>query len=215
MIKQARLRANVTSWKQIDRQDIKNLLTSLLNRKRLSLKAGQVFCRLFCCCLPRNDRHERYQRLYTHGEKRLRRKELDVYKIVQSARRSKLLSRTLLNQRQQLLLKFQKYEMLDTEKSSSDTDADWRKIESKNPYLRLLALGKAKSTMGHYTEQDIDGLDAKLLFGIYQRKVLGFEEKVEKIDDPLDRILGAKRIARQMFKQIAPEILAAPAIDTK
>ena len=99
MIKQARLRANVTSWKQIDRQDIKNLLTSLLNRKRLSLKAGQVFCRLFCCCLPRNDRHERYQRLYTHGEKRLRRKELDVYKIVQSARRSKLLSRTLLNQR--------------------------------------------------------------------------------------------------------------------
>ena len=105
--------------------------------------------------------------------------------------------------------------MLDTEKSSSDTDADWRKIESKNPYLRLLALGKAKSTMGHYTEQDIDGLDAKLLFGIYQRKVLGFEEKVEKIDDPLDRILGAKRIARQMFKQIAPEILATPAIDTK
>ena len=34
-----RLQANILSWKQIDRQDIKNLLTSLLNRKRLSLSA--------------------------------------------------------------------------------------------------------------------------------------------------------------------------------
>ena len=77
----------------------------------------------------------------------MRNKELNVQKIVQASRRSKLLSRTLLSQRQQLLLKFQKYEMLDTEESSSDTDADWRKLESKNPFLRLLALGKAKDTM--------------------------------------------------------------------
>ena len=37
--------------------------------------------------------------------------------------------------------------MLDTEESSSDTDADWRSLESKNPYLRLMALGKSKNTM--------------------------------------------------------------------
>ena len=85
--------------------------------------------------------------MYDHGEKRLRNKELEVKKIVQSARRSKLLGRTLLNQRQQLLLKYQKYEMLDTEESSSDTDADWRKLESKNAFLRLMALGKARTTM--------------------------------------------------------------------
>ena len=39
-IRQKRLRANVISWKQIDRTDIKNLLTALLNRNRLSLSAG-------------------------------------------------------------------------------------------------------------------------------------------------------------------------------
>ena len=139
------------SWKQIDRKDIKNLLTALLNRSRLSLSAGQIFVRLFCCCFQKtSDRKNRYLRLYDHGEKRLRNKELDVNKIVQSSRRSKLLSRTLLNQRQQLLLKFQKYEMLDTEESSSDTDADWSKLESKNPFLRLLALGKARDTMTQY-----------------------------------------------------------------
>ncbi len=37
--------------------------------------------------------------------------------------------------------------MLDTEESSSDEDADWQKLESKNPFLRLMALGRAKNTM--------------------------------------------------------------------
>ena len=96
-MRQKRLRANIISWKQIDKQDIKNLLTVLLNRRRLSLTAKQILARLLCCCAQRTDRHNRYLRLYDHGERRLRKKELDVYKIVQSSRRSKLLSRTLLN----------------------------------------------------------------------------------------------------------------------
>jgi len=57
--------------------------------------------------------------------------------------------------------------MLDTEESSSESDADWSKLESKNPFLRLMALGRAKNTMGQYLLHDIDGLDVKLLFGIY------------------------------------------------
>ena len=40
--------------------------------------------------------------------------------------------------------------MLDTEESSSDEDADWVKLESKNPYLRLMTLGKAKTVMNQY-----------------------------------------------------------------
>ena len=76
------------------------MLTSLLNRRRLSLSSKQIFLRLFCCDCKKTDRENRYLRLYDHGEKRLETKELDVSKIVQSSRRSKLLSRTLLNQRQ-------------------------------------------------------------------------------------------------------------------
>ena len=67
--------------------------------------------------------------------------------------------------------------MLETDQSSSDTDADWRKMESKNPFLRLMALGKAKHVMNQYLLQDLDGLDTKLLFGVYQNKVLGAEEQ--------------------------------------
>ena len=95
--------------------------------------------------------------------------------------------------------------MLDTEESSSDTDADWRKLESKNPYLRLLALGKAKDTMSQYLLQDIDGLDVKLLFGIYQRKVHGAEEIKDITPDILDKIIDAKRIGRQRMKGISKE----------
>ena len=86
--------------------------------------------------------------------------------------------------------------MLDTEVSSSDTDADWSKLESKNPFLRLLALGKARNTMTQYLLQDIDGLDVKLLFGIYQRKVLGYEERNNDEPEVLDRIHAAKKQAK-------------------
>ena len=86
--------------------------------------------------------------------------------------------------------------MLDTEVSSSDTDADWSKLESKNPFLRLLALGKARNTMTQYLLQDIDGLDVKLLFGIYQRKVLGYEECNNDEAEVLDRIHAAKKQAK-------------------
>jgi len=44
--------------------------------------------------------------------------------------------------------------------------------------------------------QDIDGLDVKLLFGIYQSKVLGIEEIKEDIHDILEKIIEAKKIGR-------------------
>mmetsp|Transcript_42803 Transcript_42803/g.56555 ORF Transcript_42803/g.56555 Transcript_42803/m.56555 type:complete len:145 (+) Transcript_42803:1722-2156(+) len=104
--------------------------------------------------------------------------------------------------------------MLDTEESSSDEDANWAKMESKNPYLRLMALGKAKTVMNQYLLQDIDGLDVKLLFGCYQRKVLGFEERSEHIDDVLEKILVAKKQARQLAALI-PDKTPLPPLDNE
>lgn len=40
----------------------------------------------------------------------------------------------------------------------------------------------------------------KLLFGVYQNKVLGYEERQEETPDILDRILGAKKMAKQLHK---------------
>ena len=90
--------------------------------------------------------------------------------------------------------------MLDTEASSSATDEEFRKLQSSNPYLRLLALSKAKQVLNQYILQDIDGCDTKLLSGLYQRKVLGYEEIPEEQPYILDKILGAKQVAQQMAK---------------
>ena len=92
--------------------------------------------------------------------------------------------------------------MLDTEESSSATDEEFRKLQSSNPYLRLLAISKAKQVLNQYILQDIDGCDTKLLSGLYQRKVLGYEEVPEEQPYILDKILGAKQVAQQMAKQI-------------
>ena len=190
-----RLRANILSWQQIDKADIKNILSSLVNRKKLSLNTRQICSRVFCSCFH-NDKQSRYHKLFDHGQRRLYNKELDVYKIVQASRRNRLLSRTLLNQRQQLLLKYQKYEMLDTEESSSATDQEFKKLRSSNPYLKLMALSKAKSVLSKYLLQDIDGCDTKLLSGFYQRRVISHEEQDDKQPQILERIQNAKQVAQ-------------------
>ena len=66
--------------------------------------------------------------------------------------------------------------MLETDESSSDSDIQIKKIESHSPFLRLMVLGKLKRTLHQYLKQGVDGLDARLLFGVYQKKVLGFDE---------------------------------------
>ena len=66
--------------------------------------------------------------------------------------------------------------MLETDISSSDSDVEFRKLESKSTFLRLVALGKHKNTLNQYLKQEVDGLDVRLLFGVYKNKVFGFEE---------------------------------------
>ena len=98
--------------------------------------------------------------------------------------------------------------MLDTEESSSATDEDYSKLASSNPYLRLMALSKAKRVLNQFILQDIDGCDTKLLSGLYQRKVYGYEELPAENPFILDKITEARKIANQMAKQMphTPEI---------
>ena len=95
--------------------------------------------------------------------------------------------------------------MLDTEESSDATDEDYSKLASSNPYLRLMALSKAKRVLNQYILQDIDGCDTKLLSGLYQRRVFGYEELPEEQPFILDKISEAKQVASQMAKKMPHE----------
>ena len=78
-----RLNHNVHEHQQVDRLDIKNILTAIVNRRNLTFSLKQIFVsRVCCCCKKRFDRHQRYVRLYNSGEKRLKEKELDIQRIV-------------------------------------------------------------------------------------------------------------------------------------
>ena len=62
--------------------------------------------------------------------------------------------------------------MIVTDASSSDSEADLAKIESKNGFLRMLAMSRLKHEMSQYMMEQLDDVDARLLHGVYQAKVM-------------------------------------------
>jgi len=51
-----------------------------------------------------------------------------------------------------------------------------------------MAISRSKALLEQYLLQDIDGIDIKLLFGVYQRRVLGLEEMLPEKLPLLERI---------------------------
>jgi len=83
-------------------------MSSVLNRRKLEQTCDYFCTRIMCC----GSKLTRFNKLYIQGERRLNKKDLDLYQIAKSARRTKVMSKSLLNPTQQLLLRLQKNEML-------------------------------------------------------------------------------------------------------
>ena len=60
-------------------------------------------------------------------------KELDIVNLLKQGRTTKLLTQTMLNQRQKLLLRFQRKYLIETSSSSEQSE-----LESKNDTIRLM-----------------------------------------------------------------------------
>ena len=71
-----------------------------------------------------------------------------------------------------------------------------------------MVLGKLKRTLHQYLKQDVDGLDARLLFGVFQKKVLGFDELPDEQQPFFDKIRlyakKAKKLAEGIEKDDLP-----------
>lgn len=71
--------------------------------------------------------------------------------------------------------------MLETDSSSSedsdDNDFDTLKLmESKNPFVRLLAYGKIKKMIATFKENNLKKPNQKLIRGLFKRKIKEFDE---------------------------------------
>ena len=86
----------------------------------------------------------------------------------------------LLNQKNRMLLRFQRKNLVETQSSSSDSDDNkndtLKQMENNNPMIRLIVYGKLKKMIMSYAEQKLHSIDRNLIRGIYLRKIKDFQE---------------------------------------
>lgn len=68
-----------------------------------------------------------------------------------------------------------------------------------------MAIGKAKRVIDTFLKQEVDGLDVKLMFGLFQRKVIAYDERAEDFRDFEEKMVSAKKWARKKVKKTNPE----------
>ena len=111
-------------------------------------------------------------------------KELDVIAILKALRRVKLLTQTLITQRQKMLLRFQRQNIIESSPSSGDSESDHKldpvnMLESKNPLVRLVILVKLKKMTQSYLKAELDQTDRRLINGLFYRRLKDFDESMQ------------------------------------
>ena len=91
----------------------------------------------------------------------------------------------MLNQRQKILLRFQRKNLVETSSSSEESDYDAkndtvRRMDSSNPVIRLATFSKLKKVVTSYKEDELDMADRRILRGLFKKKLKDFDEKHEQ-----------------------------------
>lgn len=102
--------------------DVKAILMNLINRKRFFYSFKDILESFFKCLCFRSTKQKQHY-LYDKGERKLI-SELDVVQLLRTIRQTKLLTQVILNQRQKMLLKFQRKNLIETSSSSGDSDSN-------------------------------------------------------------------------------------------
>jgi len=111
---------------KVDDNYLKRILDYMLLRTRLTYDYYEIFHFIFTCrCLFKSKNPstitERRHTLFQVGRDKLK-QELDIINIIKNLRQLRLMTRFLLTSDQKSLLKFQRRNVIDFEKSSSDSD---------------------------------------------------------------------------------------------
>ncbi|CDW71370.1 UNKNOWN [Stylonychia lemnae] len=172
--------------KELQEEDLNSILLNLIKRKRFSYTGRNILEYIVnCLCLKKiktlkHQKAYKNQFIFKKGQDKFL-DELDVISILKSMRQVKLLTQVLLNQRQNMILKFQRKNLIETSSSSEDSDNNNRfytskLMESKNPMIRLIIFGKLKKMVQSYKSQKLEDLDKRLLRGLFIRKLKDFDE---------------------------------------
>ena len=87
----------------------------------------------------------------------------------------------MLSQKHRLVLKFQKYNLIETDTSSADSDDNnydtMRLMVNKNPLIKLVTFGKIKKMVSGFGNKELEPLERNLIRGVFIRKIRDFEEE--------------------------------------
>ena len=126
--------------------------------------------------------------------------ELDVVRVVKTLRKFKMLAQAMLSQRHRMILRFQRYNLVETSSSSSDSDDNAyepvRLMENKNPLVRLTAYGKVKKIMKQFEDHKIDNVERNIMRGMFRRKLKDFAE--QQLDNNKKMTLLERCILRKL-----------------
>jgi hypothetical protein len=164
-------------------------MRALVNRKRFIYTQGDVMgylVRCACCRDVRRGRRQERMRKHFLFDKCLENMnlELDVVALLKQARQTRVLTQILLNQRQKMLLRFQRKHLVETSSSSQDSDLaskfdTIRLMDSTNPLVRLSIFGRLKKMVMSYKELgELGDTDRRLLRGLYLKKLKDFDEQI-------------------------------------
>eukprot|EP00347_Sterkiella_histriomuscorum_P017277 403350001 len=141
--------------------------------------------------------------LFKKGVKKIN-NEFDALSILKLMKQVKLLTTTLLNPSQRLMLGFQKKNVLDSDTSNQNSEEDdvklVKKIKSKNNFIKLISLGKIKNGLDTYISQkkNLRTLDKNLIQGIlykHRTKTNTERDQSQEIKSPFKRKQSKKEIS--------------------
>ena len=186
MVKDFRFKSSLTDL------DLRLILNNLINRMRFHYTWQDITQYVLkCMCCRRKRYHDKSptnqslwqkrQATFDKGEHKLW-QELDVLTLLMSIRQTKLLTQAMLDQRQRMLLLFQRKNLIETSSSSCDTDDANNpmhlpsQMEARNPQVRLAVFSKIKRMIGSYKGQKVKNIDRRLLRGLFLRNLKEFDE---------------------------------------
>ena len=185
MTERQRFENQVKSKQSLTENDINTVLISIINRKRFKYTFRDIINYIFrCICFRskqrlrsnmRQDQSFKKQYIFQKGTKKLS-QELDVLNLLKSIRQIKLLTQVILSQKQKLLLRFQRKNLIESSSSSGNSD-DYNRyetiklMESRNPMIRLVIFGKIKRMITSFNKngERLKTIDRRLLRGLFIR----------------------------------------------
>ena len=114
-------------------------------------------------------------------------KQFDVTKLLKMVNLTQILLSALLTREEQFLLLFQRRQIVETGAEDSGSDQSFTrvfqsKIDSKNPWDRIFALGKAFKIMKGMEDEQLNIMSKKLIKGIYTRNLNEYQYLMKNQD---------------------------------